>query len=182
MSPLRTLRNMLRPAPEAVAAQSLLTWVVGEARRPDYYIEGGVADTVDGRFDLMMLQLFLMLRRLKAEGPAGQEMAQRLLDAAFSHLDEALREMGVGDLSVPKKMKAMAEAYRGRAAAYEAALETGDEDGFAEALRRNLYRHHEVSEAQLAWSRAEAMGAAERLAALQGDGLIAGLAPAVAGA
>jgi cytochrome b pre-mRNA-processing protein 3 len=173
---------MLRPTPEAVAARSLLTWVVGESRRPGYYTQGGVADTVDGRFDLMMLQLFLMLRRLKAEGQAGREMAQRLLDAAFSHLDEALREMGVGDLSVPKKMKAMAEAYQGRASAYETALEAGDEGGFAEALRRNLYRDQDVSEVQLSWTRAEAMRAAERLAAMPGAGLIAGEAPAIAGA
>jgi cytochrome b pre-mRNA-processing protein 3 len=178
MSPLTALRKLLRPSPETLAARNLLAWVIKEGRKPGYFVEGGVADTVDGRFDLMVLQLFLMLRRLKAEGQAGNEMGQRLLDAAFAHLDEALREMGVGDLSVPKKMKAMAEAYQGRAMAYEKALESGNPDSFAEALKRNLYRHGEVSQSALAWTRAEALRVAERLAAMPGAGLVGGEIPA----
>ena len=164
MSPLATIRNWLRPAPEQLVARRLFDAVMSEARRPEYYMTGGVADTVDGRFDLVVLHLFLVMRRLKSEGAEGRDLGQRLFDIAFANFDEALREMGVGDLSVPKKVRKMAEAFYGRVDAYQKAFDGGDA-ALDEALRRNLYRINPVGEGSVAWARAQIVTFERRLAA-----------------
>lgn len=114
--------------------------VVGAARDPYLYREVGVPDTFDGRFDLVSLYAFLVVRRLEAEPPLGRELAQAVFDAMFSDMDVNLREMGVGDLSVGKRVKAMWEGFHGRAAAYEAALAAADETALEAALARNVWR------------------------------------------
>lgn len=134
------LGRLFSPPPEKLAARRLFRAVMAEARSPAFYIEGGVADTIDGRFDLVVVHLHLVLRRLKSEGVAGRAMAQRLFDAAFQDFDEALREMGVGDLSVGKKIRKMAQAFYGRLAAYESALDKGEAGALEAALVRNVYR------------------------------------------
>ena len=126
-------------------ALGLYRAAVAAARAPGFYAIHGVPDTPDGRFDLIALHVFLVLRRLKREqGPAeaqASELAQALTDLMFADMDRNLREMGVGDLAVGKQVKALAAAFRGRVAAYDAALERSDGDpGLAEALGRNLYR------------------------------------------
>jgi cytochrome b pre-mRNA-processing protein 3 len=117
---------------------------VSAAREPYLYRDLGVPDTLDGRFDLVGLYAFLLVRRLEAEPPAGHHLAQAVFDAMFSDMDVNLRELGVGDLSVGKRVKAMWEAFHGRARAYEAALaETGeaiDDNLLAAALARNVWR------------------------------------------
>lgn len=140
MSLFERARSLFSPSPQALAARRLFRGVMAKARRPELYLEGGVPDTIDGRFDVVALHLYLVLRRLKAEGAAGQAMGQRLFDAAFGNFDEALREMGVGDLSVGKKIRKMAEAFYGRLDAYEAALASTDPAAFDAALVRNIYR------------------------------------------
>lgn len=109
--------------------------IVAAARQPRPYAEWGVPDSIDGRFDMIGLHLFLVLDRLR-----GQEAVfrQRLTDAFFADMDRSLREMGVGDLSVAKKIRKMAEAFFGRVAAYDAALPKGRE-AFAAVLVRNVY-------------------------------------------
>ncbi len=119
-------------------ADALYAAAARQARRPGFYRALGVPDTVDGRFDLLVLHVFLLLRRLRREGKAGHALAQRLFDVMFDHFDQALREMGVGDLSVGKKVKAMGQAVYGRSAAYDAALE-GKGDALAQVLARNVY-------------------------------------------
>lgn len=113
---------------------------VAAARDPYFYAELGVPDTVDGRFDMVSLHVYLVVRRLGALPEPGPKLAQAVFDAMFSDMDVNLREMGVGDLSVAKRNRAMWEAFHGRAAAYQAALAAGDDGALEEALRRNVWR------------------------------------------
>ncbi len=115
---------------------------VAAARIPYYYQELDVPDTLDGRFDLVGLHVFLLIRRLGAPdaAPAGPKLAQAVFDAMFSDMDINLREMGVGDLSVGRKVRAMWEALHGRSAVYQAALAGPDPVALATALARNVWR------------------------------------------
>ena len=100
--------------------------IVTRAREPVFYRDLGVPDTVDGRFDLLLLHLWMVLRRLRtSEG--GMEPAQALFDRFCEDLDDNLREMGVGDLAVPRRMQAFGEAFYGRSRAYDRALGQGRE-------------------------------------------------------
>lgn len=129
--------RLLRPRADRAAAARLYVTLVEQARHPDFYARWGVPDTTTGRFDLISLHAFLIMHRLKAAGTAGQDMSQALFDYMFADMDLSLREMGVGDLSVGKKIKKMAEGFNGRAMAFEEAL--GDPPVLREALARNLY-------------------------------------------
>ncbi|MGB6538910.1 MAG: ubiquinol-cytochrome C chaperone family protein [Xanthobacteraceae bacterium] len=112
--------------------------IVAQARSPIFYAHFGVSDTVQGRFDLIVLHLVLLLRRLAREGAPGREFGQRLFDAFCRDLDGNLREMGIGDLAVPKHMQRFGEAFYGRQTAYRAALDTGSDLDFENALARNI--------------------------------------------
>jgi len=126
---------------EKQAARRLYAVILGRAREAVFYEDFGVPDSVDGRFDMVALHTFLVLRRLKRDRPASAALSQALFDLMFVDMDENLREMGVGDLSVGRRVKDMAKAFLGRIAAYEAALaEERGGDALAAALRRNLYR------------------------------------------
>ncbi|MGE0416857.1 MAG: ubiquinol-cytochrome C chaperone family protein [Acetobacteraceae bacterium] len=122
----------------------LYNLAVAAARDPFLYLTGGVPDTLDGRFDLIGLHTFLLIHRLTREPEPGPAVAQAIFDAMFSDMDINLREMGVGDMSVGKRVKAMWEAFHGRAAAYTAALDAGDETALTDALARNLWRGAEL--------------------------------------
>ncbi|QTL02623.1 ubiquinol-cytochrome C chaperone [Aquabacter sp. L1I39] len=111
--------------------------IVAQARQPAFYMELGVPDTVEGRFELLLLHTFLVCHRLKGEGEAGQDMSQKVFDAFLDDMDRTLREMGIGDLSVPKRMKKIGQAFYGRTAAYDAAL-TGGVQALRDALARNV--------------------------------------------
>ncbi len=113
---------------------------VAAARQPYFYAALGVPDTLDGRFDLLSLFAFLLIERLRAEREPGPALAQAVFDAMFSDMDVTLREMGVGDLSVGRKVKAMWEAFHGRSIAYAAALTSSDEAALAAAIARNVWR------------------------------------------
>ncbi|HYM30206.1 MAG TPA: ubiquinol-cytochrome C chaperone family protein [Candidatus Cybelea sp.] len=121
------------------AAHDLYAAVVGQARRPEFYAAVGVPDTLDGRFELIALHVFLILHRLKSEGEPGQTLGQALFDTMWSDMDQNLREMGAADLGVGRRIKAMATGFYGRTAAYDAALRQDDTAVLSEALRRNLY-------------------------------------------
>ncbi len=110
--------------------------IVAQARRPVFYADYGVADTVSGRFDLLVLHLALVLRQLREAPEAVRPLGQGLFDAFCRDIDGNLREMGVGDLAVPKEMKRFGEAFYGRAAAYDRAL-AGEAD-LAATLARNV--------------------------------------------
>ncbi len=122
------------------AAFLLYGSVVAAARAPWLYTALGVPDTLDGRFDLVGLYAFLVIERLRLASDPGPALAQAVFDAMFSDMDVTLREMGVGDLSVGKKVKAMWEAFHGRAMAYAAALAGPDAPAMEAAVARNVWR------------------------------------------
>jgi cytochrome b pre-mRNA-processing protein 3 len=120
--------------------------IVAQARIPVFYSTYGVPDTVEGRFDLIVLHLVLMLARLEGNDDAPRSFGQRLFDEFCRDLDDNLREMGVGDLAVPKRMRRFAEAFYGRQAAYLAALAAADERELEKALTRNIFAGMDIDE------------------------------------
>lgn len=113
--------------------------IVEQSRNPVFYADLGVPDTIDGRFDMIALHLALVNRTLrKREAPLPQ-LSQEVFDVFAKDMDGSLREMGVGDQTVPKKMKAMAEVFYGRAIAYDAALDDGSPDALQETVARNIF-------------------------------------------
>lgn len=112
--------------------------IVAAARLPALYTGLGVPDTVMGRFDSLVLHVALVLRRLRALPAPADQLAQELIDRFFKDLDSALREIGIGDVSVPKKVRALGEAFYGRARTYDEALSP---DAEADALERALARN-----------------------------------------
>ena len=128
--------NLLRKsAARKDLGQSLERQLSDRARAPVFFVQLGVPDTMDGRFDLVALHAWLVLARLKQQ--ALEEAAQALADALFVSFDEALREQGVSDMGIGRRMKAMADAFYGRCAAYGAALNASE---MAQALARNVWR------------------------------------------
>ena len=109
------------------------------ARRPYLYTDLAVPDTVMGRFEMLSACLILYFRRTRASARAGQEIAQEIVDAFFEDVDHSIRELGVGDVGVPKRMKKLASMFYGRLESYAAALERGDRDELAAALKRNFH-------------------------------------------
>jgi len=116
------LDRLFRPRPARAIGQALYQRVVDQSRTPAIYADIGAPDTVEGRFELYSLHVALLLRRLKGQGPQAAETAQGLFDAYVQALDDALREMGVGDLSVGKKMRKLGEAFYGRVRNYDEAF------------------------------------------------------------
>jgi cytochrome b pre-mRNA-processing protein 3 len=120
------------------AAFQLYGSAVAAARDPYLYATLGVPDTLDGRFDAIVLHVYLVIRRLDIEPDAGPPLAQAVFDAMFLDMDINLREMGVGDLSVGKRNRAMWEAFHGRSAAYAAVWD--DTPALEAAFARNFWR------------------------------------------
>jgi cytochrome b pre-mRNA-processing protein 3 len=122
------------------AAVALYRSIVEQARQPGFYSHHGVPDSLDGRFDMIVLHSFLVMRRLRAIGSkAADGLSQDLFDLLFADMDVNLREIGVGDLGVGKRVKKMAQAFYGRVEAYEAGLTATDDGILSDALGRNLY-------------------------------------------
>jgi cytochrome b pre-mRNA-processing protein 3 len=132
--------DLFRRRREDPAVVALHEAVVEQSRNPVFYLDYDVADTVDGRYDMLILHTFLAFRRLSAGGEAERTAAQALCDRVFLGLDRSLREMGVGDLSVPKRIKKLAQKFYGRVEAYDNALAAPDDVALAQALDRNVYR------------------------------------------
>jgi len=142
------LFRFFRPPPDADAAALLYAHAVAQARTPGFYGSGGVPDTLDGRFDMICLHVFLLLRRLKRDGSAGAELGQRLFDRMFVDLERNLRELGVSDYGIGGRVKSMAAGFYGRIAAYEAGL-AGGEAALRQALACNLFGTTEPDAATL---------------------------------
>jgi cytochrome b pre-mRNA-processing protein 3 len=128
--------RLFRRTPNRVAIHMVYRALVAQARLSQFYARHGVPDTLDGRFDMIVLHVFLVLHRL-SNLPEAQRFGQALYDTLFADMDRSLREMGVGDLSVGVHVKRMAMALAGRIAAYDAGL--ADTEDLALALKRNLY-------------------------------------------
>ncbi len=123
------------PSKTIIAAEQLLGAVVAVSRRADFFGEGRVPDTLEGRFEILTLHAGLALMRLRAE-PGAAALAQHFTDRFFRALDAGLREAGVGDLTVPKRMRALASAFYGRLNAYALALAT---PSLAQTIARNVF-------------------------------------------
>lgn len=168
------LRSLLAPRRRHERAGfALYRQAVAAARAPYLYETLGAPDTFDGRFDLVGLHVILLIERLRAAPPPGPDLAQALFDAMFSDMDMTLREIGVGDLSVGKKVRAMWEALHGRAVAYAAPLGTGDAGALAAALARNVWRGEAPEDAAAALARI-ALAQRDHLAAQPLSALLAG--------
>jgi len=118
---------------------SLYTNIVTQSRTKSFYRLYGVPDTINGRFDLITLHMFIVLRRLKELGGEGSKLSQDLFDIMFADMDKNMREMGVGDLSVGKKVKLLATAFYGRIKAYDNGITDLNNKTLAGCLKRNLY-------------------------------------------
>ncbi|WP_029586530.1 ubiquinol-cytochrome C chaperone family protein [Bradyrhizobium sp. URHD0069] len=132
--------------PSRGTIEAIYGTIVTQAREPLFYRDLGVPDTVNGRFDLLVLHLWMVLRRMNStEGGVG--LSQMLFDRFCDDMDGNLREMGVGDLRVPKRMQAFGEAFYGRAAAYDLALTAGAEP-LAQALCKNILNGEQIEKAR----------------------------------
>lgn len=116
------LKRLFKPKPAQIAGRALYARVVAQARTPALYTEFGAPDSVEGRFELYSLHVYLLLERLKGQGPQAADTAQAVFDTYISALDHALRELGVGDTVVGKRMRKLGEAFYGRVKSYEQAL------------------------------------------------------------
>lgn len=142
MSAWRRLRDSIRWGDKARpihVAAALHGRIVEQARDAAFYRELAVPDSLDGRFEMIVLHAHLLLRRLRREGSRDSaDLAQALFDRTFADLDEGLREMGVGDLGVARRIKSMATGFYGRMAAYDAGF-AADPVALRAALRRNAF-------------------------------------------
>ena len=109
------------------------------AREPFFYTDLDVPDTVMGRFEMLSIVMILFFRRTAKSGVSGQEIAQEIIDAFFQDIDHSIRELGIGDQGVPKRMKKLAGMFYGRLESYAAALDGSDRETLAQALARNVY-------------------------------------------
>jgi cytochrome b pre-mRNA-processing protein 3 len=162
--------RFFRPKSSNPSIASLYGMIVAQARAAAFYRNYGVPDTVNGRFEMVVLHTVMVLRHLELEPQAVRELGQGIFDRFCADMDGSLREMGVGDLAVPDKMRKIGEAFYGRQSAYVAALEASDPGGLVRALARNVFG---LPEANLGAVRLAAYvrAAADRLAGQDGQAL-----------
>jgi cytochrome b pre-mRNA-processing protein 3 len=169
------LFGLFRRRPQERAGFLLYGAAVAVAREPALYADIGAPDTTAGRFELICLHTGLVIRRLRAfKAPEADALAQAVFDAMFADMDLTLREMGVGDLSVGKKVKNLWEGFHGRAESYGAAMDAGDEATLAQALERNVWAGAEPPEGAARALAAHALAFARGLEALDLASLSAG--------
>lgn len=144
----RLFDRFFRKDPSLEAGRALYSAAVEQARSPALYSVMGAPDTVEGRFEQVALHVYLVMRRLKGEESA-KRVSQCLFDAMFQNMDDSLRELGVGDLQVGKKIRKLAENFYGRIGAYENAMkDDAADDALAEALGRNIFTDEQAAQAE----------------------------------
>ncbi len=134
---LHYLTRYFRPSPETHHAYTLYAAINAEARQERFFTEWGVPDTLDGRFEMILLHMFLYLHTMKQMGEGTTTLQRKLIEAFFEDMDRSVRELGVGDTGVSRRIKKMANAFYGRINAFETAL--GDDALLAESLRKNTF-------------------------------------------
>jgi cytochrome b pre-mRNA-processing protein 3 len=142
------LKAFLKSRSEKSLGAEICAAIGARARAPVFFAELGVPDTIDGRFDLVVLHAWLVLARLRELGM--KDVSQGVVDSLFASFDESLRDLGVGDIGIGHRMKKMADAFYGRLSAYGDAK---DLDALEDAILRNVYRGapgHDVQAARLA--------------------------------
>ncbi|HEX8470592.1 MAG TPA: ubiquinol-cytochrome C chaperone family protein [Brevundimonas sp.] len=143
------LKSLFRKRPSQSQGDPLYAAVAAQARQPVFYTSLGVPDRIDARFELYTLHALLLILRLRdedkvANGGEGAEAAQSLFDSYVSALDNVLRELGVGDVSMAKKMRTLGEALYGRMTAYETPLRAGDAATLSTGLARNVFESEDA--------------------------------------
>lgn len=133
----KTLMNFAR-RPNRQVRDALYERIVASARQPRFYSDWQVDDTPLGRFEMMAAHMVLFLERTSAGGDALRALAQDVTDEFFRDVEHSLRELGIGDMGVPKRMKKLARMFYGRAEAYRTALRAGDAEALGAALARNV--------------------------------------------
>jgi cytochrome b pre-mRNA-processing protein 3 len=132
--------RLFRSSPrKADKIESLYGAIVAQGRAAAFYQDYGVPDTVNGRFEMLVLHAVLLLRRLNGEKASLRALGQAVFDKFCNDMDANLRELGAGDLSVPKKMRRIGEAFYGRQSVYGAALDGSDPSALSVALGRNVF-------------------------------------------
>jgi cytochrome b pre-mRNA-processing protein 3 len=131
--------HLFRRTPRTDSIASLYGTIVAQARAPAFYQNCRVPDTVNGRLEMIILHAVLLLARLEREDEPDRRLGQEVFDAFCRDMDASLREMGVGDLAVPRRMRGIGEAFYGCQAAYRAALAAPDDAALAGALARNVF-------------------------------------------
>jgi len=132
-----------RPSKDSVAA--IYAVIVTQARQAVFYRDLAVPDSVEGRFDLVLLHVWLVLRRLRALSQA--QLSQAVFDRFCEDMDDNLREMGISDVALKKRMRKVGEAFYGRSQAYDQAFDQGD-DALEKVLCRNVFNGAESAQAQ----------------------------------
>ncbi len=131
--------SLFRKKPPREPVFAVYAAIVAQSRHPRFYAEWGVPDSVTGRFDMISLHLALLFRRLAPEGAEARAFSQAVFDLFFKDMDRSLREMGAGDLAVPKKIQKMGSIFYGLLAGVSEALDRDDRDALAAVLRRNVF-------------------------------------------
>jgi len=158
-------KRLFRPDRTRAAGAALYAQCAAAARKPEFYQDLAVPDTVEGRFEIYALHVLLVINRLQGQGEQAAAVSQALFDALLRGLDDGLREMGVGDLSVGKKMRKLGEALYGRARNLDRALTAlPDTSELQELLQRTVYAGVEVPPVGqlVAWVQATRSGLAEQ--------------------
>jgi len=168
---LKSLTRLFGAHEDRDGVRPLYAAVVAEARQPHWYLEGGVADTRDGRFEMVSAILALVLIRMEALGETAKGPSTALAEVFVEDMDGQLREEGIGDVSVGKHIGKMMGALGGRLGAYRGAESN---NGLEAALRRNLYRGEQVAEARVEHSAQALRGFARHLDALDLKALLQG--------
>jgi cytochrome b pre-mRNA-processing protein 3 len=164
--------NLFRKNPAADAVYAVYTAIVAQSRQPVFYADWGIPDTVTGRFDMISLHLALLFYRLRTEGARARDFSQAVFDLFFKDMDRSLREMGIGDLAVPKKIQKMGGAFFGLLRGLGAAMDAVDAASLQGLLIRNVYEGGDATGAPLlaAYLQAES----QRLAAFPAEVILSG--------
>ena len=146
---MKIIENIFSFSKEKKIAHKLYKAIVRQARQPVFYESYGVADTFDGRFDLISLHMILIIRRMKSDIDQSRKLSQALFDYMFDDIDLNLRELGIGDMGVLHRVKKMTKAFYGRLESYDQGLTEKDDTLLSAALERNIYRENDVTDANL---------------------------------
>jgi cytochrome b pre-mRNA-processing protein 3 len=146
---MNIIKNIFSFSHEKKVAHKLYKTIVRQARQPVFYESCGVADTFDGRFDMISLHMILIIRRMKGDINQSRKLSQALFDFMFDDIDLNLRELGIGDMGVLHRVKKMTKAFFGRLESYDRGLKQTNDDLLLAALERNLYRENNVTDTDL---------------------------------
>ena len=170
------LSRLLGRSREASIAPAVYDGIVAASRAPGLYADLGVPDTVSGRFEMVVLHVFLVVHRLRDGGSPENALGQLVFDTFCNEMDRSLRELGVGDLGVPKRMRQVGQAFYGRTQAYAEAIAGNDKAGLAAALARNIFKTPGDATAAGALAR-YALASARHLATVAPASLASGTLP-----